>query len=357
MKIIQSCFLSSFLLFLSSYHNSYSQISQFPYKESFDTATVPSLPAGWTTTKNKSLAGDFASAASSPRSAPQAALSTDARVMQSLISPRFDFTGKYVHTLEFYERRSSTHTSGLLIEAYLNNDTSFALPLSDTLKLVSSTSYVLRTILLPVQLHNHPNVRFRWKITGTGGPTSGSAAIRFDDISVTVEKAVDLSITSVRLEPIRVRVSDPAEFLIGITNKAKQGSYGFQLIVTDSSRNDMRLLYNQNIQHTFSEADSMIIRIPYSSMNAGQHRFSFQLSLSGDEDTAGNACNLLSFIGYPAASVKINEIMYSPSDGKEWLECLNTTNDTIDVSSWRISDRSSTVIIHRTFSGAERTHH
>ena len=93
------------------------QTSLFPFIEKFDTVTAPKLPAGWTTSVRKSSSGDFSTSASTPFSVPNAVVSTDAKVAQSLTSPVIDFSGKIAGVLEFYERRTSSHNSGLLVEA------------------------------------------------------------------------------------------------------------------------------------------------------------------------------------------------------------------------------------------------
>ena len=120
------------------------QISSFPFVENFDTVAVPRLPAGWLTSVRKLPSGDFSTSASTPFSEPNAVVSTDAKIAQSLTSPPINFSGKIAGTLEFYERRTSSHNSGLLVEALVNNDTASAVQIGDTLKNTGTTNYVER---------------------------------------------------------------------------------------------------------------------------------------------------------------------------------------------------------------------
>jgi hypothetical protein len=124
-------------------HITFSQITSFPYLETFDSAQALALPSGWLTSTNKLISGDFRiEATSSAKSAPQCLLSSDAKTAQWLLSPEFDFRGRVPERLEFYERRSSTHTSGVLLDVLPNNDSLHPLLLADTMKLITASSYV-----------------------------------------------------------------------------------------------------------------------------------------------------------------------------------------------------------------------
>ena len=50
---------------------------------------------------------------------------------------------------------------------------------------------------------------------------------------------------------------------------------------------------------------------------------------------------LLLLIGFSTAQVQINEVMYSPYDGNEWVELYNPSNQTINLSSWTFTDENS----------------
>ena len=207
------------------------QITSYPYRESFDSVSVPSLPAGWTVSANKNVSGDFVTTTTSVRSAPNAVSSTDATKEQLLISPLFSFTGKSPDVLEFYERRTASHTSGLLVEASIGSDTIFSLQLSDTLKQESSTAYVKRTIPIPETLNNTDNVRFRWRVTGNG--TGATGVIRLDDIQITVKKSIDLSLSSLSLNPELPRAGESVAVSVVMQNNALAGNFSGSIRLSD----------------------------------------------------------------------------------------------------------------------------
>ena len=118
---------SAALVVAAAFSSLAAQSTQFPFVEKFDTIVAPRLPAGWETTSNRSAAGDFVASTSVPLSGPNCVVSTDSKVPQFLTSPPIDFSGKLPAAVEFHERRTSSHNSGLLVEALINGDTSSAM--------------------------------------------------------------------------------------------------------------------------------------------------------------------------------------------------------------------------------------
>ena len=58
-----------------------------------------------------------------------------------------------------------------------------------------------------------------------------------------------------------------------------------------------------------------------------------------DENPYNNYSESFLETGYPAGSVKINEVMYSPLNGMpEWIELVNTSNEKINLMNWSVSD-------------------
>ncbi|HLC52057.1 MAG TPA: lamin tail domain-containing protein [Candidatus Nanoarchaeia archaeon] len=53
---------------------------------------------------------------------------------------------------------------------------------------------------------------------------------------------------------------------------------------------------------------------------------------------------VLLFLLFPSviAGLEINEVMYSPNDGNEWVEIYNPTNQTINLSNWNFIDNKNT---------------
>lgn len=337
-------FMKTIILILSVYFCASvasAQISTFPFKENFDSVTVPNLPLGWTTTTNKSAGGDFTSSTTTVRSSPNTASSTDATKSQLLVTPWFDFKGKYVDSLEFFERRTSTHTAGLLVEASMGSDTTFPILIStDTLKLVNSTSYVRRVFSLPSSFDNQDSIRFRWRVVGNGSGATG--VIRFDDITISVKKAVDLAVTSLSVSPSAPKKGDQLTVSIGITNKALSGNFSGTIQLFDS----VTFVAQQNFTQTFAMNETLAVVLNYPNIKAGRHPLMAKLLLNGDEDTTNNSISIVVNAGYRPRTMLVNEIMYSPTTGiPEWIEFINNSVDTIPFSGWRVSDAGTTKAI------------
>ena len=312
------------------------QISTFPYRESFDSVAVPSLPAGWTVSTNKNVSGDFVTTTTTVRSAPNAVSSTDATKEQWLISPFISFTGKHPDKLEFYERRTASHTSGLLVEAAIGTDTIFSVQLGDTLKQESSTTYVKRAIPLPEVLNGKASVRFRWRVVGNGTGVTG--VIRLDDIQITVKKTIDLSFASISLYPVLPKAGETVAVTMVIRNNALAGNFSGSIRLFDPPVFET----TQPFSVSLTENESAVVIIHYPDIKAGPHLLGAELLLTGDEDTSNNVLSLPFSAGFPSRTVLINEIMYVPPAGMpEWIEIVNAGDDTLSLSGWRIADGTS----------------
>ena len=336
--------LYSILLLLSSAISFlYSQSRVFPFMEKFDTAAVPKLPAGWSTSTTKSAAGDFTTSTSTPLSAPNAVVTTDAKVAQSLTSPSINFSGLIADQLSFYERRTSSHNSGLLVEAIVDDDTVSAIILSDTLKNSGSTNYLLRSIALPSFLNNKANVRFRWRVAGNG--TGSTGTMRIDNVSISVRKQIDLAVTSIRTEPEIVRSGDNPDFIVSVANRAMAGSLSFTLQLFSDKNFDSLATIDEKLDEltltrSFAVAESTTFILKEERVTPGNHRVIVKLLLPGDEDLTNNTIAKTFFVRFSSRSILINEIMYAPTVGPEWIECINTSSDSIALSQWKVGDNT-----------------
>ncbi len=342
------------LIFLCTVSFSLSaQIKIFPYRESFDSIIVPNLPAGWTASSAKSPTGDFAATTSTVHSTPNALVSKDAKIAQELVSPVFDFTGKIVGELSFYEQRSSSHNSGFLVEAAIGSDTTFAIPLADTLMNPGTTNYVLRQIPLSHLLSNRSHVQFRWRVVGNGTGAAGS--LRIDDISITVQKIIDLAVTSFTVRPSPPESGSELSISATVQNLARAGTLSYSLQVLDSSLHGTRLLSENSFSYSFSAMESVTVQLLLPRLKPGAHLLTAKLDVVNDEDTSNNFLSQSMFIPYSPRSILVNEIMYAPPSGMpEWIECVNNSDDTISLAQWKIGDNSSTrAVIASQFIGIE----
>jgi hypothetical protein len=182
------CFLSALTVLLTSL--TYSQISTFPYTQSFDSVAAPGLPSGWSASQNRTPGtNDFITTTSTPHSPPNAVLSTNATIEQSLLSPMIDFRAQMPDRMTFYTRRSSTHLARVVLEASLDSGSTFPIQIGDSLTNSGSTNYVFTTFALPGSLANRTGVRFRWRVVPDVSGNTGT--FRIDDVTLTVQAAHD----------------------------------------------------------------------------------------------------------------------------------------------------------------------
>lgn len=337
-----SVFLSLSITGLMANHLQ-AQVASFPYVESFDTVIPPALPSGWLTSTARAQSGDFATTTSTPRSAPNAVLSTNATISQSLTSPAFNFTNRRPDKLQFYTARSATHIAPIVVEALLDNGAPFPIQVGDTLRNPGVTSYVLTSITLPPSLANQQTVRFRWRILGT--PSGGTTAtFRIDNVSVTVLTTLDLSATQVTFLPAAPSPRD------GITVIARVKNVGLQPVTSYAveffrDANDNRLAETSERFATvngpsLAPSDSTLIPFNHSPLGSGDHRFIAVVSFSQDENRSNDTASAVLTVGVERGSLIVNEVMYDPLAGQnEWIELYHRSQSPVDIARWRFTDR------------------
>ncbi len=336
MKILFSVLIFFFSITIKAQNS----ITTFPYFENFDTVTVPLIPNGWTTSTLKSVNGDFTTTTSVPYSTPQAIISTDSKIAQWIESPRFSFIGKIPDKMEFYERRSATYNSGLIVEYSFGDDTTF-IQIGDTLKNISA-NYIKRTIQLPSSLQEKQNISFRLRIVANG--TGNTATIRFDDFSITIKKSIDLGLHSFSLTPINIVVGDSISIKIFIKNFGASGNKLFQLkLLNDKNRDSLfsenEIIKTLNYQYQILENDSISVQFGITNLLQGNNFLKLQLIIDGDEDLQNNFLIFNIEVGSKLNSLIINEVMYDPvSTSCEYIELLNTSTSQISLIGWTITD-------------------
>jgi hypothetical protein len=319
------------------------QISSFPYVEHFDSIADSTLPADWTTSTNRRAGGDVFASLSSPHSSPHCLLSQNSIISQSLTSPRFDFSNQTPDKLQFYIARSSTHISGLLVEASIDDGTTFSIALSDTIKNPGTTSYILNTIQLPVSLANQSTVRIRWRLTGgTGGST---ATFRIDDVGLTTLVTRDLAAMRLSVQPAQATSKDSLIFTVVVRNLGIQTTIGYNVnFFCDLNLNSVPEPNEHFATVTgfpIAIGDSVAYVAGHSPLKAGDYRIFAIVSLPQDERTSNDTISAMLNIGYPKGSMLVNEFMYAPAgDEPEWIELLNCSTDTVNLKNWRISDNN-----------------
>jgi len=116
----------------------------------------------------------------------------------------------------------------------------------------------------------------------------------------------------------------------------------------DSTADPGELIFSQQYSN-LPAGDSVIVSTIMNSLPAGNYQIISNVLFSPDEKPENNQL-IKTFNVFPPGSnyndVVINEIMYSPSTGEpEWVELLNTTNQSINLGGWRFADTTSGVIL------------
>ncbi len=318
------------------------QIQQFPFTENFDADTL--LPTGWSSSRNRDTSkNDFTISTSSSRSTPQSVISTNATISQSLYSPFFDFSSEQPETLSFYERRTSTHNSGLLVEASTDSGLTY-FPITDTLKFVIASVYVERNVTIPDSFAGRVNVRFRWRMVGDGTGTTGT--IRFDDISLTTATQIDIAVTSISVLPLTPFIDDSIAINAIVKNLGNDSIQNIPVDFYLDANNDSlpqssELFSTRLLNSVLHQNDSVTAQTTISFPVAGTYRIIVKANVDDDEDSTNNIRMTSIVVGWKPGSLVVNEIMYAPTSPEpEWVELASTISDSINLRGWKISDKS-----------------
>jgi hypothetical protein len=182
--------------------------------------------------------------------------------------------------------------------------------------------------------------------------------------SVNIFKATPGSINSLTQKDFDISASDiifspkfPIEGdTVSISAKIKnpglnEANFSLQLF-EDTNLDSIPDLLVAQLQNLFlAQNDSGIFSFGFSIENIQSKRgFLVNAIFNPDQDTSNNKFYKIIQPGFPAQSVVVNEIMYSPQGGEpEWIELYNRTNSTINLNGWKVSDiytTSTTVTIN-----------
>jgi len=151
------------------------------FREAFDSMTPPGLPAGWHSSQARSAGiNDFSTTSSSPSSAPNAVLATNATMAQWLTGPAIACGPGGVERLEFSVRRSATFGATVAVEVSLDSGWSSPHFAGTVPKALGAGTFQACEIMLPPVCASAAVVSLRWRVLPDSTGTSGT--IRFDDI-------------------------------------------------------------------------------------------------------------------------------------------------------------------------------
>lgn len=326
-----------------------------PFAESFDAAVPPALPAGWVSSRERTPGtDDFTTSASSPRSAPNALLSTNATVAQHAATPLLDFTGRFPDSAVFHTRRSATHLARLLLEASTDGGATFMLRVGDTIAATGSTSYIRHALPLPAALAGFDSVRLRWRTVADA--TGSTGTLRIDDVTITARPSDDLALAVLLLLPARPREGEgsAAAGMVRNSGRAAAPAYGVEFFVDadgDSLPGTSELAGRADATSPLAPGDSAELRCALPPQPPGIRRIIARIAFPPDGNGSNDRRDATLRTAYRAGSVAVNEVMYAPGAPEpEWVELANGRADTVDLRGWSVSDNSSSA--PRPISGA-----
>jgi hypothetical protein len=315
------------------------------FHQNFDSVRPPALPEGWTTSRNRSPSGDFVTTSSSPHSDSNAALSVNATMQQSLVSPVFDFSNLEPESLKFFERRSASHNSSLLVEALTGDGEAHLV--SDSLKNPGTTSYILRTMKISSSLGGAAQVRIRWRVIGDG--TGSSGTLRIDDITLSARTLFDAGISLISFDPPAPTTGDTVRIQALIENAGLRPVGNFTVEFFEDTNGSgtpepEELLSTATLGETLAPGSKLPVSARSVCTTRGTHWFIVRTNLPQDQNPSNDLARAALEVGLRTGSVVVNEIMYAPvSPEPEWIELYNRSAEQADLRNWKLSNRNTSV--------------
>jgi hypothetical protein len=124
-----------------------------------------------------------------------------------------------------------------------------------------------------------------------------------------------------------------------VRNVGALAAEGYEATVGMSVEGGSGTVCEERIETRLEPRDSTEVTLTWRNPAPGYHRARVELSYPADQSERNNTDDTTLAVGEVGHVVAINEIMHSPSDeGTEWVELLNVTGDTVDVSRWALGD-------------------
>ncbi len=178
------------------------------------------------------------------------------------------------------------------------------------------------------------------------GTTRNAARSTPGERNSLTRKDRDVSVDSLRFFPPFPNAGDSLQVFVPIKNPGRETVASFTLQLYRDVNSDSLPQPSELIGSTIRSLpslDSISVAFAVRNAQAGRQSYIARVEFGADEDTTNNTRVGQIIVGYPAGSVRINEIMYAPNAGvPEWVELLNTRSDTLDLEKWAIGNRSST---------------
>ncbi|MDY0083289.1 MAG: lamin tail domain-containing protein, partial [Ignavibacteriaceae bacterium] len=186
-----------------------------------------------------------------------------------------------------------------------------------------------------ISVTNSSNNQFNW---ASSYDIEQSTPGRINSVT---PKEFDLSVTGISFNPRFPTTGDDISLTAKIKNNGNQTAQNFSVeFYIDSDSNDVvDLLLSSVTQQNLISGDSVSVTSTVKITNLQKKILTaVRVVYQQDEDILNNYYEKSVQPGYAQDIVKINEIMYNPMDGPEWIELINVSVDSINIKNWMISD-------------------
>jgi len=162
------------------------------------------------------------------------------------------------------------------------------------------------------------------------------------------QKDDDLCLSNIFFEPLAPVAGDSLSVIARVVNSGRNAAATFSVefyldLDSDSIPGLFELLHSVSVSGPLLSGDSIDISIMTNAPEKASSLLIGKISYDIDEDTTNNVLFRTLLVGFNPGSVRINEIMYAPLSGvPEWIELINTSEDTIDITNWEIGNRLAT---------------
>ena len=155
-------------------------------------------------------------------------------------------------------------------------------------------------------------------------------------------KEFDLSVNNILFTPRFPTNGDNVSITAKIKNNGHQLAQSFitEFYIDTDSNNVVDLLLSSVSSSNLNSGDSILVTATSQIQNLQKEILTaVRVVYVSDEDTLNNYYEKYIQPGFAENIVKINEVMYNPSDNKpEWVEFVNASSDSINIKDWFVSD-------------------
>jgi hypothetical protein len=183
--------------------------------------------------------------------------------------------------------------------------------------------------------------------TGSNLPLNWGSSIDIEQstpgrINSITPKQFDLSVASLSFNPRFPVASNDVFISAFIKNNGSSDANNFSVeFFIDTDSNDVvDQLLSSEIALSLTSGDSANVTSSIAIENlTSKVLTAVRVVFQEDEDTLNNYFEKAVQPGFADMVLVINEVMYSPADGEpEWIELINTSDDSVNLMNWSISD-------------------